>query len=392
MYKFEDIFRLLDKDDDLYENPAIFKSLYESDVLRGYYREALNLKFAASHFPVLQLDKSIKDDLFNKLGIARSVQPVQDKDKNKKKSLFFLPYILTSLLSVILTIIFMSNLERQNNTENNQIPVNNNYVENVNQSLISSNTAKTSNHKKNQVKANSNVNDLNKSVELETVIKNKDRILNKTIDNNLISKENKLLISDNSLISENSNKLEFPITQINTKSIDNINIMELKNTENTKSGFALKFSIFTDRHQIEPAIAPAKWADFNNIIIGIEYSITSFINLGLEYRRENFYQIYQGRESGALFEYEQQPNLESFETSLKFTPVRIHFAEPYINIKSGINIGGYVVRSGIGTSIFISDYFGFDIGFEYSQFNYHHQNNSYQSEKASFLIGLIYNF
>ncbi len=142
-------------------------------------------------------------------------------------------------------------------------------------------------------------------------------------------------------------------------------------------------------------ISPSEKQQFNNSAIAVYYKPLSEVSFGVEYRRENFYQVFKGYEQNRLFTYEQQPNFETFNFAMRYIPefAKYIFLQPFAQISYGIseksnNIG----RVMVGTEISPNPGWTFMFGGEYSYMGYNYQSNSFYSDKFGLNIGIALKF
>lgn len=145
-------------------------------------------------------------------------------------------------------------------------------------------------------------------------------------------------------------------------------------------------------------INPEKSAKLNNKTFGVYYKVTDYFELGGEYRRENFYQVFEEEETidgnYYKYKYEQQPNFESLGLSARLK---------WWSILSDVEIysqlwGGYTEVGPIGRAIPLgvswTPYRNLSIraGYELSALKYRHQKVDYYSYKNGLNFGIGLNF
>jgi hypothetical protein len=148
-----------------------------------------------------------------------------------------------------------------------------------------------------------------------------------------------------------------------------------------------------------PTINPGKFQTFNNISLSLIKSLGYGLNIGLDYRRENFFQKFTGREAnGDLYEYVQQPNFNSYGLILRYEPEWLSFnlvncdIKPLSQIGFGGNNAGYIGRVMIGTKVVAYNSLSFILGVEGNVFHYYHQNTWFDSYKYGINYGISYGF
>ncbi len=144
----------------------------------------------------------------------------------------------------------------------------------------------------------------------------------------------------------------------------------------------------------EPEIAPRNYQAFNNVAVGGVIHISdAFSVIPMEYRRENFYQEFTGKDKfGNIWEYKQQPNFWTLSLGVRWTPnlFNIEWLKPVGQITGGGNVGGVVGRGFIGAKIIATNKVSFLLGGEYTHYRYMHQNNWFSTEKLGVHYGITY--
>ncbi len=139
----------------------------------------------------------------------------------------------------------------------------------------------------------------------------------------------------------------------------------------------------------EPTISPSKNAIFNNSAIKVVYDLSDNITLGAEARQETFYQVFEGMdEFGIINTYRQQPNFTTIGAIGRYKITNWYNFIPFIELNVGTNNAGLVYRG--TTGITYSPYHNFNIilNLEYSNLNFMHQQNWFNSNK----FGINYGF
>ncbi|GAB1370300.1 hypothetical protein MASR1M45_03600 [Candidatus Kapaibacterium sp.] len=124
------------------------------------------------------------------------------------------------------------------------------------------------------------------------------------------------------------------------------------------------------------------------------YKISDEMKIGLDYRRENFYQSFSGFEDGQYFLFEQKPDLVTISMMLKYNPefLQIYEFKPFLSANIGGNIAGPVGRLMIGSDIYLNNYMYFNLGVDYNLLMYKQNGNNFISGKPGFHIGAGINF
>lgn len=139
---------------------------------------------------------------------------------------------------------------------------------------------------------------------------------------------------------------------------------------------------------------PRNYQNLNNLAFTFGYRPTDNFMIGIDYRRENFYQIYQGVQDNVLYEYEQQPNFESFGLLTRFSPNLSNktYINPFVQTTLAANDVGYIFRAGIGNSLYLTNNLDLLLLLEYNNFRFKALDNWYNSEKLGIQIGLGFKF
>jgi hypothetical protein len=133
---------------------------------------------------------------------------------------------------------------------------------------------------------------------------------------------------------------------------------------------------------------PEQYQSLNNMNIAAYYKATGDLAIGMDYRRENYYEKFQGKELTNTYAYEQNPNFQVVSLSARYQPKVLQFGmvSPLVEASAGIPVNhlgaGYVVRpmmAGIEIKPFKD--FKFMAGVDYSIMYYKQQNNFYNSNK-----------
>lgn len=138
-------------------------------------------------------------------------------------------------------------------------------------------------------------------------------------------------------------------------------------------------------------IHPNEYQNFNNMNIALFYNYSSNIAIGIDYRRENFYQKFTGTLLSKTYLYEQQPNFQILTANFRYKPkfMRIGFVNPFVEIAAGIPLihsgAGIIMRPLIiGAEIRPFANFAIIADIDYSIFRYSHQNIFFNSDKFGF--------
>lgn len=144
----------------------------------------------------------------------------------------------------------------------------------------------------------------------------------------------------------------------------------------------------------EATTDPSSYAKFNNNSLTVFYALSDNWLVGAGIRQETFFQEFEGKdESGALYRYEQQPNLSSYNFAVRYR------TNPYLGYFSllgqatfGLNQAGPVARGMVGSEVAISPSFSLVAGLEFSSLFYKHQSARFNTSKYGFVYGLSFKF
>jgi hypothetical protein len=140
---------------------------------------------------------------------------------------------------------------------------------------------------------------------------------------------------------------------------------------------------------------PDYFRKFNNTNLALMYEFSDEFRAGVEYRRENFYQIYDGTDSeGIGYTVEQQPNFDSFGFAMRYSPEFVSYGifYPFAQISAGANQAGPVGRIMLGTEIAFNPAYSFIMGGELSGLAFKHQDHLFTSGKGGIYFGASFNF
>jgi hypothetical protein len=133
---------------------------------------------------------------------------------------------------------------------------------------------------------------------------------------------------------------------------------------------------------------PEQYQSLNNMNIAAYYKATGDLAIGMDYRRENYYEKFQGVELSNRYEYEQNPNFQVVSLSARYQPksLQLGMISPLVEASAGIPVNhlgaGYVIRPMmVGIEVKPFKDFKFMAGVDYSILYYKQQNNFYNSNK-----------
>lgn len=254
-------------------------------------------------------------------------------------------------------------------------------------------------------------NQVNKSIQLpklksDYLNENTTQIKTRQISKASIVKEN-LLKTKNQFAANNiiTNKLDyFKISNSNIALLENVYLNANENENKTYlnkinynerkrnlTKFYVEFANSVNQNLPQETISPSEIQKFNNNNISIFYILNDRIDVGVDIRNENFFQVYED----VSFKYEQTPNFTTYSLSLRYNLYKnflINDLTFYGNGNLGFNEGGFVSRVGLGMFYELSNGFGFNSNIEYSNLLFQNSFNTFNSHKISINYGIRYNF
>lgn len=174
----------------------------------------------------------------------------------------------------------------------------------------------------------------------------------------------------------------------------NINITKLlpeetlSNKKDSRISFELKGMSYTS--DLEEKVRSAEKQSLNNSSFSVIYDYSNEFAFGLNYSRENFYQKFEGYENNQLYQYEQNPNFETFSLIGRYSPefLKFNFGKIYSQAAIGGNKVGFVGRFGIGAEIPIFKEHSLQVGYDISNMYYKHQSKWFSSSKKGIEFGM----
>lgn len=174
----------------------------------------------------------------------------------------------------------------------------------------------------------------------------------------------------------------------------NINITNLlpeeilPDKQDSKISFEFKGMSYTS--DLEEKVRPAEKQSLNNSSFSVIYDYSNEFAFGLNYSRENFYQKFEGYENNQLYQYEQNPNFETFSLIGRYSPefLKFDYGKIYTQAAIGGNKVGFVGRLGIGAEIPIFNEHSLQVGYDISNMYYKHQSKWFSSSKKGLAFGV----
>ncbi|MDQ1267089.1 MAG: hypothetical protein QG635_2242 [Bacteroidota bacterium] len=199
-------------------------------------------------------------------------------------------------------------------------------------------------------------------------------------------------VNPNFLQNGNSGKL-YPASA--NLPVNNFNIKQI----NTGVTAGITFEIKNSQSWFLPqeTIQPSEYSKFNNLSAALLYSLSKYFLVGLDFRQETFYQVFEGTdEKRNLYRYEQQPNITSLGMDLRFAYKDLFFNNgilyPIGQIYLGGTGAGFIGRGMLGFEYSPYNGIGFILGAEYSGLFYQHQGNNNNTGKIGMHYGIVFGF
>lgn len=140
-------------------------------------------------------------------------------------------------------------------------------------------------------------------------------------------------------------------------------------------------------------VSPSKTALFNNYSVSAFYNVFDDLYAGIDIRRENFFQRFEGMDDlGIINTYEQQPNFTSYSLALRYYFLRSGDFGFFAQGAAGFNNAGKIGRGMLGMEYAPYPSIRFILGAGYDYFMYRHQERDYNSKKAGIKYGVSYRF
>lgn len=158
-----------------------------------------------------------------------------------------------------------------------------------------------------------------------------------------------------------------------------------------KLGFSVEFRGSQYWFFATENIHPEKYQVFNNVTLAAYYELFDEFLFGLDYRRENFYQKYEGiNRDGFISSYEQQPNFSSYTVVARYLPkyTKISFVSPFIQAAVGGTKAGFIGRAMLGAELSPYQNFAFTVGAEGSVLRFQHNDYYFYSPKYGLSFGV----
>lgn len=183
-----------------------------------------------------------------------------------------------------------------------------------------------------------------------------------------------------------SNVVDYNFPILSDESLNFSNTSDNSFGINIETGWSQYFSSYNEL--VNPGDG---YQDFNNLRIAALYDFNSEISMGLDYRRENFYLIFnKTNEIGQSYKAETNPNFQTINAIIRYKPESLRYFgfSPFIQAGVGANVGGEVGRFMVGTEYNVNNAYKFIIGTDYNLLNFKDDKGlKYTSNKTGFQMG-----
>jgi len=145
---------------------------------------------------------------------------------------------------------------------------------------------------------------------------------------------------------------------------------------------------------IAPDAVPSENMSVVNAGVAFFYKINDNLKIGIDYRRERFPQEFSGFEGDKYYQYQQQPNFQTWSLAAKYNPefLQRELFSPFAMISFGGNSSGPVGRIMAGTDLYLFGNYYLNLGLDYNLLLYTQSDAAFFSSKAGFHIGAGFNF
>lgn len=420
MDNYELISEFLDGALDFEDEEKLF-SLFSNDAsLRSELKQQLAIKNAINNDSLAYMPKSSSTiNIFNELGLILPAPIPVVSPSIGAKLLSFIKnnsgYIYTGIISSVATL-FITFLLLDFTSGNSQINNSNiNQKHNLSKTPIISNIAKDNfddlNNQNKTMKTNKQ-NETSKIIYKYIYIndssakdysENNKKLKNQDFDIN--NKQNNIqnfnLISNSEVSRNYGNDLKLfdQINLINNQSLNPIftDIEYFNNFNNFNNTLSNDFTIELHSSSYKSNSLPELKQNNMNLLntgVSLFYNVNNELKIGIDYRRESFFQHFSGVENGATYFYEQEPNFETYSFLTKYNPnyLKIMNFTPYTMLSIGANASGPVGRISVGTDLFVSNSLYLNFGFDYNILLYTQNKANFVSKKIGFYLGAGLNF
>lgn len=408
MEKFELLNDFIDGGLNDSEEKDLLQMLAGNDELRSELRQLLAVNRSLSQIRQgYNVPETSTNIIFSSIGFNNDAEFIKNPDSRKYKAAF-VP-VITSVLTcfLIFTTINLAGYkiissDKKNNiiTKDNNSKLQGNLAV-KNENNLSNNTSR--NYEKNIISdkmiLNSKNNKTAKNIISNSVSSDAQKMFFPSAEESnkreIFASESNMPIIKNIYINSLSDKLNFNSGNYNIdQSLNSNNVPTEYNSDISRS---IPISIEIRNSQYwnipEATVTPSRFANFNNLSFDVKYNFENNFALGIDIRRESYFQKFNFYDVNNLYtEIEQLPNFTTASVSLSYALKTDHLLTPAFQVSLGVNEVGFVSRFLTGISYSISQNFDLILSAEVSNLTYEYQNNFFNSPKVGINYGLKYNF
>lgn len=377
-----DIYNLIDGNLKESDEIEIFNQLSTNKELREEFKNANSLNnILKENRDLFLVPKGSKASIFNTIGLS-----LENPSQSFITSKTFVG-IASSLLTILVLFgsFYLSNiLENENrNTDSNATSLTNRFLTSIDLPL----------------KKEEHINKISNKNDNTGIFSKRNFVSNKTFQKqNGIIPQN--FVSDNIIEETNVNQEQLYVSELFQikdffqkpfkMSAETLAYQQTINPD-SENKFYFEWSSSVNRNIPLESISPSSLQIFNNNNIAIYYALSDNIDLGFEFRQENFFQKYEDN----LKLYEQTPNFTTYSIALKHNFLKnfvIDGLTNYSKIESGLNKGGFVLRTALGAQYELYNGFYLNTNFEYSNLFFSNKYDNFNAHKITLNYGIRYDF
>lgn len=391
------------------EERKLFRRLANDDILRSEMKQISALGISSAAVP----SYAAKANLFQSVGFnykENNVGLLSGYYFNK-----FKPYavaLICSVVAMLLTSAYYQNIASENgagefstnSSAGEYVAMSDEKVNDEQGMLATDKISKTAN--KNNLSNNnksgrllSNKRDIfedtainNISVLQDTIQQNTEEIAENQL-NSLPSNEQKISNNNSTLNNDEKVKDIVESTVIPEKTDSTFPIIENQTEyiDNSIKKISISVNASTFKHVNETDIMPSYISPLYNFSAFLFYKINKF-QIGISARQEIFNLTYLNLEKLDTYEYNQSPNLLSFDFNLRYNYNLTPKFALYAQGSAGLNNYGYIARGALGLKYDITNRWAVELQPEYSTFFFVHENKNYTASKFGLTYGVSYAF
>jgi len=367
------------------QEDELFNSLAEDSSLRADFKQQLKMTSAVHKDLTAFTPRAASTlNIFDKLGFAGAAgAPIAQKSFFARNSSSIISSITSAAAAVVLTLLFLEpwgnsvNLDGQMDKFTKNVPMVQSYALQNNSSNIAQTQPETIVYKYKYIYVNDNTETTDLAASTPEVkyiyaIANSDAYSNDM----LLSK----IANEKPAYGNSLTNMNLPVNSPYDFVIEKPTIKD--------SRFSVEIGSAGYYVMNGGTMHPEQYQSLNNMNIAAYYKATSDLAIGMDYRRENYYEKFRGTELSNVYQYEQNPNFQVVSLSARYQPksLQLGMVSPLVEASAGIPVNhlgaGYVIRpmmAGIEVRPFKD--FKFMAGVDYSILYYKQQNTFYNSNK-----------